>query len=69
MTTELRRPNPCENLNHRRTPAPVRHCRACGGIVNERVDAQQCRETHHATARRQRAAYCVDCGAQLIFDR
>ena len=69
MTTDPRRRNPCENLNHRRTEAPVRHCPACGGIVNERLGAQQCSEAHHAAERRQRSPYCVNCGAQLIFER
>ena len=69
MKRELLRRTPCENLNHRRACPPVRHCPGCGGIVNERVGAQQCSESQHATARRQRAVYCVDCGAQLVFDR
>lgn len=59
----------CENLNHQRSTAPVRHCPGCGGVVNQGIDSKSCSETLHATARRQRAAYCVDCGAQLIFDR
>jgi len=62
-------PNPCENLNHRRTNAPVRHCPLCGGVVNEGVCAKQCSETRHAAARRQRTVFCVDCGAQLIVER
>ena len=61
--------NPCENLNHRRAEAPVRHCPACGGVVNERVGLQRCSEAQHATARRQRTTFCVDCGSQLIFAR
>ena len=69
MTLESRRRKPWENLNHRRTQAPVHHCPACGDIVNQAVRPQQCNESRHATARRQRTAYCVDCGSQLIFDR
>ena len=66
---QVGRPNPCENLNHRRTNAPVRHCPGCGGVVNEQVRARQCSETQHAAERRQGTTFCVDCGTQLIFDR
>jgi hypothetical protein len=59
----------CSNLNHRRADAPVSHCPQCGSVVNERIPAKQCSETHHAAARRERAAFCVDCGTRLIFDR
>jgi len=58
---------PCENLNHRRATAPVGHCPQCGGVVNAHIRAQPCNETRHAAARRDRAAFCVDCGTQLIF--
>jgi hypothetical protein len=59
----------CNNLNHRRAHAPIGHCPECGGVVNERIAAQQCSETHHAAARRSRCVFCVDCGTRLIFDR
>jgi hypothetical protein len=59
----------CENMNHRRANAPVGHCPQCGGVVNARIHAQPCNETQHAVARRQQALFCVDCGAQLIFNR
>jgi hypothetical protein len=65
----LTRPQPCENLNHRRASAPVRHCAGCGGIVNQLVDARRCTEAGHAAMRKQRSAFCVDCGAQLVFIR
>ncbi len=61
--------NPCDNLNHRRTDPPVGHCPQCGAVVNAHLRAQSCSETHHATARRDRSAFCVDCGTQLIADR
>jgi len=56
----------CDNLNHRRAHAPVRHCPTCGGAVNEAISAGRCSEAHHATARRQQNTFCVDCGARLI---
>ncbi len=56
----------CDNLNHRRTNASVRHCPKCGGIVNEHVGARQCSDAQHATARRQQSVFCVDCGTRLI---
>jgi hypothetical protein len=63
------RSEPCGNLNHRRNNAPVAHCPQCGSVVNERIPAKRCNETVHAAARRERAAFCVDCGTQLMFDR
>jgi ssDNA-binding Zn-finger/Zn-ribbon topoisomerase 1 len=59
----------CTNLNHRRKDAPVGHCPQCGSVVNDRLPTQQCSESHHAAARRDRGTFCVDCGTQLIFDR
>jgi hypothetical protein len=61
--------NPCDNLNHRRKDPPYAHCPQCGGVVNARLSAKMCTETGHAKARRDRTAYCVDCGEQLILDR
>jgi hypothetical protein len=61
--------NPCDNMNHRRTSAPVGHCPQCGGVVNAQIRAQPCNEIQHAAARRQRSAFCVDCGVQLIVSR
>jgi hypothetical protein len=58
--------NPCDNMNHRRIDAPVGYCPECGGVVNARARAQACSESHHATARRTRTVFCVDCGVQLI---
>lgn len=59
-------PLSCKNLNHRRTDAPVGHCPDCGGVVNPSLHRLQCPDIEHDTARRQRSAYCVHCGAQLI---
>jgi hypothetical protein len=61
--------DPCSNLNHRRTDAPVSHCPECGNVVNERIPARHCNDTDHAAARRDRATFCVNCGTQLIFER
>jgi hypothetical protein len=62
-------PNPCENLNHRRTDAPVGHCPECGGVVNARIRARPCSEAQHAAARRYQTVFCVDCGTRLIVAR
>ena len=62
----FRQSNPCENMNHRRANAPVSHCPQCGGVVNPKIPPRQCSQAKHATSRRQQAAYCVDCGTQLI---
>lgn len=61
-----RRTISCDNLNHRRPHPPVRHCPGCGVVVNDRVGTQQCSETQHAAARRERSSFCVDCGTRLI---
>jgi len=69
MTAQTRQPNPCNNMNHRRSNAPVGYCPQCGGVVNRSIRAQPCTETRHAAARRDQTVFCVDCGAQLIFSR
>jgi hypothetical protein len=61
--------NPCDNLNHRRSAAPVGHCPDCGAVVNAQIQARPCSEAQHAAARRQRTSFCVDCGAQLVVGR
>lgn len=61
------RPNPCENMNHRRVGSPVRNCPQCGGVVNASRPAMACTDGKHATARRRQSVFCVDCGSQLVF--
>lgn len=63
------RPNPCHNLNHRRSDAPVGHCPDCGCVVNQRFHTRGCSDLEHDSARRQRLAFCVHCGVQLIRGR
>lgn len=55
----------CDNLNHRRSDAPVRHCPQCGLVVNERIAPRACDTNQHAQHLRQRAVFCIDCGRQL----
>jgi len=55
----------CQNLNHRRSDAPVRACPMCGEVVNPRVPPKACLEIEHAKRRREMNAYCVDCGVRL----
>jgi hypothetical protein len=69
MTGRLRNPNACDNMNHRRSNAPVGHCPKCGGIVNAGFRTHSCSEVEHAAARRRQAVFCVHCGVQLIFNR
>ena len=66
MIGRAKQPIACENLNHRRSNAPVGHCPQCGGVVNASVRAERCDEARHAVARRSHAAYCIHCGTQLI---
>jgi len=59
------RPNPCENLNHRRSEAPVRFCPQCGGVVNARIPTKRCSKAGHDKSRRNQNRFCVDCGEML----
>lgn len=65
-TPTRRGPNPCPNLNHRRSGAPVAHCPDCGGAVNQALHRMTCPEIRHDEARRARSAFCVHCGLRLI---
>jgi len=56
----------CENMNHRRTDAPVGHCPQCGRVVNERKHMANCSDAAHARARREMSVFCVHCGTRLI---
>ena len=57
----------CLNYNHGHPNAPVRFCPMCGEVVNKNISAETCcTEEKHATKRRKRNEYCVDCGEQLI---
>jgi hypothetical protein len=56
----------CDNMNHRRSLAPVAHCPQCGGVVNAQVRRLDCTEDSHAKARRERSVFCVHCGVRLI---
>lgn len=55
----------CRNFNHGRANAPVRCCPSCGEIVNAAVATRACRAAEHDRRRRDRDAFCVDCGAVL----
>ena len=69
MMRPSRPSTPCDNMNHRRTNSPVPHCPQCGGVVNARLATGHCDEAKHAASRRRQSVFCVECGAQLIFDR
>ena len=56
----------CPNFNHGRPNAPVRNCPMCGEVVNSKIPQKVCGEEKHAKSRRERNAYCVDCGEQLV---
>jgi hypothetical protein len=68
MTTRAA-PSRCENMNHRRANSPVSHCPQCGDVVNRQISNPPCSDAKHAASRRQRSAFCVDCGARLIVTR
>lgn len=56
----------CSNLNHKRENTPVRFCPDCGELLNEDIPIKKCKKKEHTTNRRERDAYCVNCGEQLI---
>jgi uncharacterized Zn finger protein len=69
MTTRAAPSTRCENMNHRRANSPVSHCPQCGDVVNRQISNPPCSDAKHAASRRQRSAFCVDCGARLIVTR
>ena len=69
MTAFRRSPIACENMNHRRTNAPLPYCPQCGGLVNRDLPRRTCSAEQHAFSRRQGSVFCVGCGAQLIVSR
>ena len=54
----------CQNLNHGRSNASVRHCPNCGDIVNNQ-SSRKCDDIIHANRRKDRNNYCCDCGKKL----
>ena len=58
--------SPCPNLNHGRSPAPVRYCPDCGQVVNPDLMRKRCTPEDHATERRNRRKFCSDCGHQVM---
>ncbi len=58
-------PNPCTNLNHRRSESPVRFCPQCGSVVNAHILTRKCSEINHARNRRNQHLFCIDCGDML----
>jgi hypothetical protein len=56
----------CSNDNHGRAVVRVRFCASCGVVVNEKIPARRCPVQIHASARRERSSYCVDCGEGLV---
>ncbi len=57
----------CENYNHGRPNAPVRHCPSCGGVVNQNLPIKKCTQNEHAKTRSERNRFCLDCGEELIM--
>ena len=56
----------CDNMNHRRSNAPVGNCPQCGRVVNAQLVRSDCTDASHAVARRQQSVFCVQCGQRLI---
>jgi hypothetical protein len=56
----------CDNLNHLRPDAPIRHCPQCGGIANGARERARCDVATHAARRKQQSCFCIDCGDELI---
>ena len=62
----MTRANRCLNFNHGRANAPVPFCPMCGEVVNEKTPLRKCSAEAHATERRKRNKYCMNCGEQPI---
>jgi predicted RNA-binding Zn-ribbon protein involved in translation (DUF1610 family) len=43
----------------------VRFCPTCGEVLNRSITTRKCADDAHAKLRRERNAYCMDCGAAL----
>ena len=56
----------CANDNHGRAIVTIRFCPSCGMVVNKNILARDCADEKHAESRRNRNAFCVDCGEQLL---
>ena len=61
--------NACNNLNHRKSDAPVRFRSMCGEVVNDRRSARSCTAEEHASRRKNRDLFCVYCGKALAERR
>ena len=65
----MMRTDRCPNLNHGRMAPPVRFCPTCSKEVNARLAIPTCSDEKHALRRRERSAFCADCGKPLIIER
>ena len=65
----MQRRERCPNDNHGRAVVVVRFCPNCGEIVNKKIPIGTCSEEQHAKRRRERSAFCKDCGQGLIRAR
>ena len=55
----------CTNLNHNKMNVAVRFCSACGEVVNQKIKKQTCSSSIHGQRRKDRSAFCTDCGEKL----
>lgn len=55
---------PCRNLNHGRMNVAINFCPECGERFDSRAKAS-CSTQKHGDFRKQRFAFCMDCGAKL----
>lgn len=65
----MRSESNCQNMNHRRSDAPVRFCPSCGSVVNAKVQPRSCTASKHDASRQNQSQFCVDCGERLIKPR
>jgi hypothetical protein len=56
----------CPNMNHSRSNAPVRFCPSCGEKFSSTAPKVSCDEAKHASRRKDRNAFCHDCGKKLV---
>lgn len=54
----------CDNLNHEVLDIKVKYCSDCGEQFSA-LKGTSCDDIKHARRRKERAAFCCDCGAAL----
>lgn len=56
----------CRNMNHGKANPPISFCPNCGEkFVSGSVNGGRCDDEKHRSRRKERSAFCQDCGKKL----